>query len=122
MIRRPPRSTLFPYTTLFRSTVATVITLTCSTGPYDDGRYVRAANVGTRRSRRGLRPLLPGEGHFRPGHGPGALGPGGRGGGHGRAAADVGLVPVRGRRAHRGEGADPRPAGDQRRRRVDRLG
>src|SRR2546430_12377727 len=70
MIRRPPRSTLFPYTTLFRSTVATVITLTCSTGPYDDGRYVRAANVGTRRSRRGLRPLLPGEGHFRPGHGP----------------------------------------------------
>src|SRR5256885_9850161 len=24
MIRRPPRSTLFPYTTLFRSTIATV--------------------------------------------------------------------------------------------------
>src|SRR5256885_4363045 len=24
MIRRPPRSTLFPYTTLFRSTVATI--------------------------------------------------------------------------------------------------
>src|SRR3712207_9363881 len=29
MIRRPPRSTLFPYTTLFRSTVAEVV----------DGRY-----------------------------------------------------------------------------------
>src|SRR3712207_6960908 len=26
MIRRPPRSTLFPYTTLFRSGVATVVT------------------------------------------------------------------------------------------------
>src|SRR5260221_8633529 len=25
MIRRPPRSTLFPYTTLFRSTVATML-------------------------------------------------------------------------------------------------
>src|SRR2546423_13842997 len=45
------------------TTVATVITLTRSTSPYDDGRYVRAANVGTRRSRRGLRSLLPGEGH-----------------------------------------------------------
>jgi hypothetical protein len=29
------------------TTVATPATLTCSTGPYDDGRYVRAANVGT---------------------------------------------------------------------------
>src|SRR2546422_6117273 len=28
MIRRPPRSTLFPYTTLFRSTNETVFTLT----------------------------------------------------------------------------------------------
>src|SRR3712207_8353786 len=33
MIRRPPRSTLFPYTTLFRSTVA------------DDGRGVDPARV-----------------------------------------------------------------------------
>src|SRR5258706_3399636 len=28
MIRRPPRSTLFPYTTLFRSTPATITALT----------------------------------------------------------------------------------------------
>src|SRR2546425_6757195 len=28
MIRRPPRSTLFPYTTLFRSVVGVVVTLT----------------------------------------------------------------------------------------------
>src|SRR2546428_2132413 len=30
MIRRPPRSTLFPYTTLFRS-----VSCTCSPRPYD---------------------------------------------------------------------------------------
>src|SRR3989442_5689970 len=30
MIRRPPRSTLFPYTTLFRSRVALERSLTCS--------------------------------------------------------------------------------------------
>src|SRR2546422_11521953 len=30
MIRRPPRSTLFPYTTLFRSTNARVIRCPCS--------------------------------------------------------------------------------------------
>src|SRR3712207_7207602 len=37
MIRRPPRSTLFPYTTLFRSTLEAmpvdVLGLNCSTGP-----------------------------------------------------------------------------------------
>src|SRR5258707_4374167 len=38
MIRRPPRSTLFPYTTLFRSTSAAF-------------RYVRVLLVGARRSR-----------------------------------------------------------------------
>src|SRR5260370_10833088 len=32
MIRRPPRSTLFPYTTLFRSTLITVARSRCSTG------------------------------------------------------------------------------------------
>src|SRR2546430_12226479 len=31
MIRRPPRSTLFPYTTLFRSLGCAVIWLSCST-------------------------------------------------------------------------------------------
>src|SRR5256885_13273578 len=30
MIRRPPRSTLFPYTTLFRSPVISALTPTCS--------------------------------------------------------------------------------------------
>src|SRR2546421_6973864 len=31
MIRRPPRSTLFPYTTLFRSVAGLLISWTCST-------------------------------------------------------------------------------------------
>src|SRR5437764_11255864 len=30
MIRRPPRSTLFPYTTLFRSTALLLVVLTCA--------------------------------------------------------------------------------------------
>src|SRR5258706_2324045 len=34
MIRRPPRSTLFPYTTLFRSTGATVVANPSSTTTY----------------------------------------------------------------------------------------
>src|SRR5688572_32034205 len=33
MIRRPPRSTLFPYTTLFRSTASTGATVEVSVGP-----------------------------------------------------------------------------------------
>src|SRR5258708_22638077 len=32
MIRRPPRSTLFPYTTLFRSSRPPVSSMRCSTG------------------------------------------------------------------------------------------
>src|SRR5260221_5356088 len=35
MIRRPPRSTLFPYTTLFRST-STVVTIQTSLREYDN--------------------------------------------------------------------------------------
>src|SRR6266536_393165 len=41
MIRRPPRSTLFPYTTLFRSTATTVTTVTTAgttTGVPTSGR------------------------------------------------------------------------------------
>src|SRR3712207_7599552 len=39
MIRRPPRSTLFPYTTLFRSGVAVdSFTVTCYSADTDDGR------------------------------------------------------------------------------------
>src|SRR3712207_8797485 len=41
MIRRPPRSTLFPYTTLFRSTkgAEVEIELKCSSTPKVDGAY-----------------------------------------------------------------------------------
>src|SRR3712207_8589093 len=39
MIRRPPRSTLFPYTTLFRSVVATVLVL-CSVLVFVPVRYL----------------------------------------------------------------------------------
>src|SRR5260370_24178369 len=52
MIRRPPRSTLFPYTTLFRSQLRA----------RQDGRG-RAARVGgaaSRRPRRGARPARRG--------------------------------------------------------------
>src|SRR3712207_7351181 len=54
MIRRPPRSTLFPYTTLFRSRLRTV-----------DEPLRRAADrprrdrAGCRPLRRGLRPARP---------------------------------------------------------------
>src|SRR3712207_9011690 len=34
MIRRPPRSTLFPYTTLFRSEGRSILDLACGTGIY----------------------------------------------------------------------------------------
>src|SRR3712207_9197454 len=34
MIRRPPRSTLFPYTTLFRSEPVTVVRPVCSLEPF----------------------------------------------------------------------------------------
>src|SRR3712207_7143933 len=40
MIRRPPRSTLFPYTTLFRSVVEAVVA---------EGRAVRRVRVGVGR-------------------------------------------------------------------------
>src|SRR2546429_6608904 len=42
MIRRPPRSTLFPYTTLFRSNFADV--------PHPEGTWLFAATVLPRRS------------------------------------------------------------------------
>src|SRR2546425_9505540 len=42
MIRRPPRSTLFPYTTLFRSTLAAI-------GPKEKGReYIQACRAAGR--------------------------------------------------------------------------
>src|SRR3712207_7193810 len=45
MIRRPPRSTLFPYTTLFRSTVSRSVSST-------NGNVASSARYGKRRSRR----------------------------------------------------------------------
>src|SRR3712207_7012927 len=49
MIRRPPRSTLFPYTTLFRSTVCQVLGGFLAGVPLDEARAVKAfpgANQG----------------------------------------------------------------------------
>src|SRR3712207_7577616 len=42
MIRRPPRSTLFPYTTLFRS-IATVTRSSCECASRTSGRSTRMA-------------------------------------------------------------------------------
>src|SRR3712207_7237913 len=51
MIRRPPRSTLFPYTTLFRSTYSRASTVPVeSVGPLVVGR--RALNVDSRAEKR----------------------------------------------------------------------
>src|SRR5438477_2847874 len=43
MIRRPPRSTLFPYTTLFRSEVPTGLPATLQ--PYAEDLHRAAANI-----------------------------------------------------------------------------
>src|SRR2546427_7695897 len=48
MIRRPPRSTLFPYTTLFRSRASVAITVT------DDGRGIDRAKTLERAKRDGV--------------------------------------------------------------------
>src|SRR2546425_7154185 len=54
MIRRPPRSTLFPYTTLFRSDPREVLAA-LGPGGESDGRphRVRRHACGVRRARRG---------------------------------------------------------------------
>src|SRR2546430_13340674 len=54
MIRRPPRSTLFPYTTLFRSSNRSTRAPRCSTARISAAMrfaLVRAASVGPTRSR-----------------------------------------------------------------------
>src|SRR2546422_5072489 len=45
MIRRPPRSTLFPYTTLFRSHVAHAVGGQCQPRRLGEGRAVTAPDV-----------------------------------------------------------------------------
>src|SRR3712207_7150162 len=46
MIRRPPRSTLFPYTTLFRSALAQDVTLLPGTQLHGSTRIASGATVG----------------------------------------------------------------------------
>src|SRR3989454_840804 len=86
MIRRPPRSTLFPYTTLFRSTVAAVL-----------GDRRRGAGAERDRARRGGREVGGLEAHRVAPHRPAQrepaearrAAPGGRGGGVGRSEEDT---------------------------------
>src|SRR5258708_28076489 len=63
MIRRPPRSTLFPYTTLFRSSTGNVLLIGPADAPYRDlkgfvewakklGRPVSYGSIGDRKSTR----------------------------------------------------------------------
>src|SRR3712207_7945094 len=54
MIRRPPRSTLFPYTTLFRSLTGTGVPLSCR------GDTAPAVRTGPRRIRDQAGPPDPG--------------------------------------------------------------
>src|SRR3712207_8974779 len=53
MIRRPPRSTLFPYTTLFRSTAGGVVGVAVGDGEHGHADSCRGWLVGV--SRPGLR-------------------------------------------------------------------
>src|SRR5258708_31386955 len=47
MIRRPPRSTLFPYTTLFRSSARSTPVGGAQTQDRDPGHYQRASSRGS---------------------------------------------------------------------------
>src|SRR5256885_4134597 len=50
MIRRPPRSTLFPYTTLFRSVNATPLPTVNTTGYIDHAAFLGTINPDTNKS------------------------------------------------------------------------
>src|SRR3989441_6127572 len=99
MIRRPPRSTLFPYTTLFRSPGR-------AEARRDGARRLRAALLVARGE--GAAPGDPRGGGPEPGRPPavverelaGGRGAGARGGGRAARPADAGLPP--GRRAEPG--------------------
>src|SRR3712207_7240061 len=58
MIRRPPRSTLFPYTTLFRSRGVAVREFPTATGPADYLLYVDRKALGTIEAKKDGTPLL----------------------------------------------------------------
>src|SRR5256885_6623777 len=62
MIRRPPRSTLFPYTTLFRSTACLKFTLAPHAGQFGAGNMFCASDVFARREKLADGILLPGKG------------------------------------------------------------
>src|SRR2546428_13656873 len=47
MIRRPPRSTLFPYTTLFRSLLSTIVLTTAYAGAASTQNIKRSDVAGT---------------------------------------------------------------------------
>src|SRR5256885_9691381 len=59
MIRRPPRSTLFPYTTLFRSTVVGLVRVAESAAAAVPDQQVGAAQIAHQLRVRG-RPLVDG--------------------------------------------------------------
>src|SRR2546430_9458594 len=50
MIRRPPRSTLFPYPTLFRSAMATILDSTSSTSTSDASQHGNSSANRTART------------------------------------------------------------------------
>src|SRR5258708_23540526 len=60
MIRRPPRSTLFPYTTLFRSLRAHGDAVADGDGPEDLGHGPRLAQGGLRPRGEGVEPEVAG--------------------------------------------------------------
>src|SRR2546428_6987428 len=55
MIRRPPRSTLFPYTTLFRSEVHDEQTVLLRLGLERCNRFVRGVRLGRNEDRKSTR-------------------------------------------------------------------
>src|SRR2546430_11731404 len=67
MIRRPPRSTLFPYTTLFRSTPGALGTANYAELRLADGAARRAGPAGRRRLLTGLPDVIRDQalGHIR---------------------------------------------------------
>src|SRR3712207_8364871 len=59
MIRRPPRSTLFPYTTLFRSADRAKVSLRTADGTIDVSAIARAGGGGGHRQAAGFTTDLP---------------------------------------------------------------